>query len=598
MRGVVVPDVVGDGVGGERAAGVRLQQRHRDARLVRQVVVLEEVVLEDDLPHLLLELLGLGVRPVLVPAVEIAGPRAAAGIEPRQRLRELGRVAARAGLREDDLAARELLRVRFQIGRAAGSVLEQVRRRGGQEEVGDAGGLRLGGLPEARVGAPHLDLDRRDGLAAHQRIEVPLPLLAEQPDVDVHPVERSQGSHRIGAVLEHARRQDGVRLLEKLGERPAREIVVELFVVLLAARQGLLAPPLGQGQPRIEAVDGVHRARIVDVVGGDQRGVEGTRTRGVEELVGEAGDVRVPTENAIDPEVLGADVRRQVGPRRVLRVGGRMDRARADVAEGAGHADPVGPYEVLAQVVAGIAVIALRIPGLGRLLVEVRIGEQPQAHDTGGIAVEGPGGQVLAPGSQLDARIFGLVFEGVRGAVGLPRVEPQAVTVRIRALGFLEAGLVDQAEIPPAVVTAIARQLRALGIGIGGDRLQEIEVPHALQCEVVPQVIVPSRPHDPVVASDDLGLGQIPAAIHVMEVVLVRGGERRGGAAGQAGLVHHLPRVRAWAWRGGRLPIARAAGDCGEKRKKKQAQQVRTAHWRRSFLGAVEAAGPWIIRLY
>jgi hypothetical protein len=177
------------------------------------------------------------------------------------------------------------------------------------------------------------------------------------------------------------------------------------------------------------------------------------------------------------------------------------------VAEAARHGDPVGAHEVLALVVAGVGVIALWVPGLGRIIVKRRIGEQPQAHDPGAIAVEGTRRQVLAARAELDARVLGCVLEGVGRAAGAALVEPQPPAVRVRPLGLLETGLVDQAEIFPTVVAAVLRELRTRRIGVGGDRLQEIEIPHALFREDVPQVVVPRGPHHPVVASDDLGGG-------------------------------------------------------------------------------------------
>ena len=44
---------------------------------------------------------------------------------------------------------------------------------------------------------------------------------------------------------------------------------------------------------------------------------------------------------------------------------------------------------------------------------------------------------------------------GSGGQSGLALVEPQAEALRIGPVGFVEAGLVDQAEILPAIVAAV-----------------------------------------------------------------------------------------------------------------------------------------------
>ena len=86
--------------------------------------------------------------------------------------------------------------------------------------------------------------NRGDRLAAGDGVEVQQPLLAEQADVQIDAIERAEHADRIRAVLQHMRRPDGVGPLEELGQRAARDIVVELLVVQLAARQGLPPPAL------------------------------------------------------------------------------------------------------------------------------------------------------------------------------------------------------------------------------------------------------------------------------------------------------------------------------------------------------------------
>ena len=121
----------------------------------------------------------------------------------------------------------------------------------------------------------------------------------------------------------------------------------------------------------------------------------------------------------------------------------------------------------------GIVRSTLRIPFLGRRLVEVGIREQPQADDAGGLAVVGADRQrrLAAAAPIFDAGIFLLVLERDRaGSRADPAlVEPQAEAVGVGAGGLLEARLVDQAEVMPAVVAAELQRR------VGRERLQEIE---------------------------------------------------------------------------------------------------------------------------
>ena len=245
LRGEVVPDVVPHRVRRERAAGVRLEQRHaaRAARSrgscpsrkssARTIFVIS-----------LLELVGLGPGPVLVPAVEVARPRAAAGSSSAG----AGRGILLEWQRAQRSAKTTLPRVE------PGLVLGEERLAAGS--VLPAGGRRCssGRRAPCRASSPRSPASRSSSsrataisigvvrLAADQRVEVPQPLLAEEADVEVDAVERAERSDRVGAVLEHARRQDRVRLLEELGERARLHVVVELLVVELAAAERLPCP--------------------------------------------------------------------------------------------------------------------------------------------------------------------------------------------------------------------------------------------------------------------------------------------------------------------------------------------------------------------
>src|SRR5262249_36136139 len=160
--------------------------------------------------------------------------------------------------------------------------------------------------------------------------------------------------------------------------------------------------------------------------------------------------------------------RAEVRPLRVVGIGRRLDGARADVAEATRHADPIGSHEVLRVVVVRILVVALRVPFLGGGLVEVRVREQSQTDDAGGPAIGRSPREVLPPGADLHAGILLLVLERIRRTVGADAtlVEPQPEALWVRAGRFLEARLVDQTQIFPAVVAA------GLELGMGRERLE------------------------------------------------------------------------------------------------------------------------------
>ena len=161
LRREVVPDVAGERVGRQRAAGVGAQQRHRDARVAGEIVVVQEVGRLDDLAHLRLELVGLRPLPVGLEAVEVARALARRRIG-RRRRRRLARMAARAGVGEDVLAALQGRRVGVQVLVAAGRVFQAVGLRRFQEEERRVRRSRFGRLPVARVLLRVGDLDRRD----------------------------------------------------------------------------------------------------------------------------------------------------------------------------------------------------------------------------------------------------------------------------------------------------------------------------------------------------------------------------------------------------------------------------------------------------
>ena len=88
MRCEIVPNVICQRVGRERAARIGLQQRHRDADVRRERVIVEEIRGVHEVAHLLLVCLGFRVLPEIGPAVKIVWSDATRGIE-RDRLRRL-----------------------------------------------------------------------------------------------------------------------------------------------------------------------------------------------------------------------------------------------------------------------------------------------------------------------------------------------------------------------------------------------------------------------------------------------------------------------------------------------------------------------------
>ena len=130
LRGEVVPNVVGNGIRREGTARVCLEQRHRDAKFGREEVAVKEIIGEHDFLDFSLEIFGLGPRPVLRPAVQIAGTGAAAGIDSHCGHRNLTRVAASAPFGKDLLAPGELREILGEIRLAAGGIFQFVGRSG------------------------------------------------------------------------------------------------------------------------------------------------------------------------------------------------------------------------------------------------------------------------------------------------------------------------------------------------------------------------------------------------------------------------------------------------------------------------------------
>src|SRR4026209_2854672 len=99
------------------------------------------------------------------------------------------------------------------------------------------------------------DLNRRDRLAAHHRVEMAQPFLAIEADVEVDAVERAERADGIRTALQHVRRPPPARALEEVGQRSSLRELVELPVISLPAAQLFLADALAHSQPGAQAVD-------------------------------------------------------------------------------------------------------------------------------------------------------------------------------------------------------------------------------------------------------------------------------------------------------------------------------------------------------
>src|SRR5689334_16623809 len=117
-------------------------------------------------------------------------------------------------------------------------------------------------------------------------------------------------------------------------------------------------------QAFLNQVDSIHGSRIVDVIGGDERSIERTGPGCVEELPGKIVLLTFPVKDALDPEILRADVGAQVLPFRIFRVGRWTNRIWTYMAKATGHAHAVGPYQVLIVVIRGVSVELDGIPFL------------------------------------------------------------------------------------------------------------------------------------------------------------------------------------------------------------------------------------------
>src|SRR5579875_639078 len=129
-------------------------------------------------------------------------------------LRELAGMAAGAALGERNLAATQNGIIVREVCRSSRSIGKMMRPCALEHEEREVDRLVLSGEPVARVLTSHSDLDRRDLLAANQRVEVLEPLFAEKADVEVDAVQRSKCANGVCAVLQDVGRVNDVGRLE------------------------------------------------------------------------------------------------------------------------------------------------------------------------------------------------------------------------------------------------------------------------------------------------------------------------------------------------------------------------------------------------
>src|SRR4051812_43342488 len=119
-------------------------------------------------------------------------------------------MTARASLGEYGLAAGNYSLVGGPVLFSAGRVGQLVRLPCLQKKLGHVGRACFSGAPVDGLLLRGRNLDRRDFLAAEERIEVPHPFFAVEADIEINTVERGEHADRIRSVLQDPRRPGGV----------------------------------------------------------------------------------------------------------------------------------------------------------------------------------------------------------------------------------------------------------------------------------------------------------------------------------------------------------------------------------------------------
>src|SRR5271157_1592148 len=116
-------------------------------------------------------------------------------------------MAARATLRENQFSQVQLLRILCKFCRSARGILQFLGNGALQEKQSQVHSLLLSRQPVGRVLPGYGDFYWRGQLPSHKGIEVEEPLLAEESYVEIDAIESAEAAHRIGPVLQNARRE-------------------------------------------------------------------------------------------------------------------------------------------------------------------------------------------------------------------------------------------------------------------------------------------------------------------------------------------------------------------------------------------------------
>ena len=262
-------------------------------------------------------------------------------------VRELGRVDPLRPLRGEQLVVVVALLVglradRRRIDRSrpidVSLDVHQPHRRGDpQEVVTQRGDPKHRRIPVDGMGLAVRELERLLRPETYQRIVDADPLLPVGADIQEDAGQCPVSPDRIGPVEEDPRNKARVavggrylldRVEQVLGHLAAADLLIgEECRKRRAGGRDLLLRVLERDRHAFgHAEDRVHRVRIIDVVRGDQRRVDGPGGLAVQDVVDEAVGRHQVAEDGADPEVLGPDVAGEVLPGGVGDVAGGIQR--------------------------------------------------------------------------------------------------------------------------------------------------------------------------------------------------------------------------------------------------------------------------------
>lgn len=353
----MAPDVSGFGVVLDGACGVGFDEGDGDAAVGGEVVVFEEVGFHD-----------FGAGPVEEGGV--FGPFAEVGEVLGVAIGLFAGVAGEAVFGEDDFAAVDGFLGFGEVGLAAGDFFEGDGLSGADEVFGEVVHLVDGGLPEDGFFEGFFDIELVGGFESEERVVAFEPLLAVGADVDEDAAEGAGDADGVRAIDEDV--GDGA-----LGGFGGEEECTAI--------DGLV---FGDAEALGGVEDAVDDVRVVVVVGGDDGGVDGAGVDGVHDLFEEVVFGEVEAEDFSVFEVLVADGAGEIFVGGIFRIEWWISRVWGDVADGAGHADAVGADEGGIGAVGDIGVEFFGVPAGFGFFVELGVGEEAEAEDAGGVAVD------------------------------------------------------------------------------------------------------------------------------------------------------------------------------------------------------------------